>query len=150
MDLYDIDLIKMEDGTVRTRRSVYPAEMIDLPRRDDAKQDPYAWRTNIIRRLWVDSLDGMADSLADLRGNQDSHWFWLGAHQSDGRAVIRLRGKVKSIPRVLWTLLRGGSPDTRRVVKRTCDHAECVNPFHHELMKRGSWQTKGTEPQVNR
>ncbi len=122
-------------------RSLYPADMVCLPPAQDHLQDRYAWRTNLIRRLWVDSLDGIADNLADLREHRGSHWFWLGAHNPDGRAVVRLMGRRQGVVRVLWTLVRGGSPDTRRVAKRICDQAECVNPFHHELMKRGAWQS---------
>ena len=136
-------------GTVWSR-SLYPADMVRLPPAQDNLQDRYAWRTNLVRRLWVDSLDGLADSLADLRDNRDSHWFWLGAHNPDGRAIVRLMGKRQGVVRVLWTLLRGGSPDTRRVAKRICDLAECVNPWHHELMRRGSWQGVGKSAQVKR
>jgi hypothetical protein len=77
--------------------------------------------------------------LADPTRHRESHWLWLGARESDGRAVVRIDRRKRQVSRVLWALFRE-APTVERVVKRTCEHEGCVNPWHATLMRRGSWQ----------
>lgn len=77
--------------------------------------------------------------LADPQRNRDSHWFWLGAHEADGRAVVQIQRKKRQVRRVLWTIFRN-SPSVEKVIKGTCEAQSCVNPWHAVMVKRGSWQ----------
>jgi hypothetical protein len=125
-------------------RSQYPANHFTLPARKPHLQDDTPWLTSLVARLHVVSLDRPAHNYAELRQHPESHWLWTGARQSDGRAVVRMHRQVRSVPRVLMKQVRNGA-DTRRVVKRTCDERRCVNPWHAEMMKRGSWQSEPAE-----
>lgn len=121
----------------REHRRQYIAEVITLPGRDPAVQDHDQWLPTIVKRVWFNQSDRLATSVPDLKDHPDDCWFWCGAHQSDGRAVTKVFGKVRPVPRVLWAALRGGSPDTTKQVVRTCwdrGTEECVNPFHAQLM----------------
>lgn len=124
-------------------RGKYPAEHFLLPGRQDHLEDKWLWRTRLIGRLLIESLGRPPADYAELSSEavKDSHWLWTGARQSDGRAVVRISGAVRSARRVVWTLIRRGT-DTRRVVHRTCDEPRCVNPWHAEMVKQGSWQQR--------
>lgn len=126
-------------------RSAYPAEMVVLPGHGALLWYTYAdFLRSLTQRVWVQDADGPVEALPRREDspNSDSHWFWCGATQGpDRRGVIRVKRKVRYVNRVLWTVCRGGSPDTRRVVHRTCDAVGCVNPFHAALVRQGSWQT---------
>lgn len=133
-------------------RGKYPADVVSLPDQSSWfwRHNPEKWRRSLYGRLL---LEGKGDgrTLLELVAGRDltlrqirdeygtDHWLWTGARQADGRAVIRIKGKRPPVTRVLWTMFRGGNPDTRLVAHRTCDHTECVNPMHAELVKRGSW-----------
>lgn len=132
-------------------RSQYPADMVKLPPPLDDRQDRHVWYARFLGRIEVNGERGVIPRVPGYRGRlipeaqRSAHWVWTGARQSDGRAAVRIHGKVKSVPRVLWTMMRGGSPDTRRVIHRTCDERLCVNPWHAELVPRGSWQGQGPD-----
>jgi hypothetical protein len=134
-------------------RSLWPADPVSLPGRQDHLEDPFLRQTRIVARLWIDDANrpgdvapGTEDSdRVDPATHRASHWFWLGAHQSDGRAVIRMNGKVRPVTRVLWTMYRRAA-DTRKVLRRTGDERGCVNPWHHESVLRGSWQRSVAVP----
>ncbi|CAL9460546.1 hypothetical protein SUDANB15_02610 [Streptomyces sp. enrichment culture] len=121
----------------KAHRQEYPAEFFNLPGKRPQKADPYDWRTNLVQRTWLATSDRQATDLEDLRAHRDECWLWCGAHQSDGRAVVRISGKVRSLKRVMWTLFRQ-APDTRKLVVRTCETVaeECHNPWHHKLMTK--------------
>ncbi|MFC7902163.1 hypothetical protein ACFUV1_18685 [Streptomyces griseoincarnatus] len=121
-------------------RKRFPADFFTLPAVNPSKPNPQYRRDDWLSRLWASSSDAPGMCLEQARGEyRDACWAWCGAHQPDGRAVLKIHGKVRSLPRTLWTLLRGGAPDTRKLVVRTCHDRgaeECVNPFHAELMSR--------------
>lgn len=84
--------------------------------------------------------ESLVGELAEPREHQDAHWFWLGARESDGRAVVRIQRSKRQVSRVLWALFRG-APSVEKVVRRTCDARGCINPWHASCVPRGSWQT---------
>jgi hypothetical protein len=121
-------------------RSKYPAEHFRA-----------GFEHRLVGRLHVDALGRIAETWDELTKEtaKSSHWRWTGAKQPDGRAVVRIDGSVRMVTRVLWKAVHFQvGADVRRVVHRTCDEPDCVNPWHAELVKRGSWQV--TEESVRR
>ncbi|MFG2637013.1 hypothetical protein ACGFX8_24650 [Streptomyces sp. NPDC048362] len=121
-------------------RKRFPADFFTLPAANPSRRNPQYRRDDWLSRLWASASDAPGMNLEQARSEyREACWAWCGAHQSDGRSVVKIHGKVRSLPRTLWTLLRGGAPDTRKLVVRTCHDRgaeECVNPWHAELMTR--------------
>ena len=143
-----------DEGAARSRhRSQYPADVVRLPDSSsrywkyDAANFRQALRSKVLIEDEGDTLEALAGERLTIRQAKDayggSHWLWTGAHETDGRAVLRLHRKKRPVKRALWTLYRGGQPDTRRVILTTCCREGCVNPLHAELVKRGSWLPSG-------
>ncbi|WP_017570160.1 hypothetical protein [Nocardiopsis halotolerans] len=119
------------------RRQLYVAEFLQLPRKEGWAKYAWDWQGSLSRRTYLADSGRRSESFADLKEHRDECWSWTGAHESDGRAVTRMASKKRNVRRLLWQVFRK-APDTRRLVVRTCEseHAECVNPFHAELLTR--------------
>lgn len=59
----------------------------------------------------------------------DDCWLWLGRCYEDGRARIKLNGRLYVTARISYFLEHGIDPSNGKVL-HTCDNVRCVNPEH--------------------
>ena len=58
------------------------------------------------------------------------HWFWTGATDDQGVAVMRVDSTRIIRARILVYLWEFGNPPEGHVVASNCEWAKCVNPKH--------------------
>lgn len=66
-------------------------------------------------------------------------WIWTGATNPRGVALVKAHGKVQSVHRVAWELLRGDIPEGK-VLYRTCGDLACWYPEHVVAMEH--WEIR--------
>lgn len=100
---------------------------------------------NVERKWFRKSRPGESKPITwevDERGcwNCTSHW----PNRRDGTVSKKFRGRLWSIPRIVWTEKNGEIPDQKRVLHR-CKNSLCINPDHLFIRSPGTYRGKWDE-----
>lgn len=69
--------------------------------------------------------------LTDRSGGPDACWPWLGARDTDGYGMLKLRYQRYRVPRLVFEFDRGHPPSPEKpCICHTCDNPDCCNPKH--------------------
>ncbi len=63
------------------------------------------------------------------RGKSDECWEWLASKNNKGYGLISVKGRLRLVHRMVWSLVIGPVPDGLCVLHK-CDNPGCVNPEH--------------------
>jgi hypothetical protein len=81
----------------------------------------------------------------------DSCWLWTGNRGSRGHATVEVRGRDRSVPRLVYLMLKGVDPG-RHMLRPTCRNRLCVNPDHMRVtsaVKKSYYKKKPKRPPTN-
>lgn len=67
-------------------------------------------------------------------GNREVCWEWDGAHGVGTRGEYRPRVRIGRthhyVYRIVYELFTGRKPEPHEVIRHSCDHSWCCNPYH--------------------
>jgi hypothetical protein len=94
-----------------------------------------------MKTMNLQELEKYKDKLDSLTQRTEKCWWYLGMKNAEGRGVISLGGKTKSVRTMAWELYHHQEVPKDFMVKASCENGLCISPNHLELVKR-AWPKK--------